>query len=126
MRLSYVLEYGPPDPPSPVRYAEEPYTVEMLRRVLENYEHLRTLAESTSFLAHTSNLESCQETLWCLLMDVQQTLPKVPIRQRKALFLRFVVGLTEEEAATRLHISRMSLRERLQSGLVNMRKLLNS
>lgn len=120
-----MLAPAPADPvPARATHREEGYTLELLQRALEHYEQLGAVSESTGFLASRSNRDRMQEMLWCLLLDLREALPRVPLRQRKALFLHLVLQRTEEEVAEQLHIARSVLRKRIHGGLVNLRKIL--
>jgi DNA-directed RNA polymerase specialized sigma24 family protein len=66
-----------------------------------------------------------QSLVASVFLDVRQALHRLPLRQRKAVFLTCIFGETEAHSAERLHISRTSLRERVHRGLANMAALLN-
>lgn len=104
----------------------EPYTATLVQRILEHWEHLQSIAEATSFLNNgTCNVDTLQETLWSLYLDVDRGLQKLPLRQRRALQLTLVSGYSQQEAAQALHISRSALRGRIADGLANLTNLLN-
>jgi len=120
------LQQDPGDGGAPRSRPPHDYTEDVIRRALEHYEHFEALAQTTHFLRHRDDLTSHPEDLLCLYLDLKQGIRLLPLRQRKAVVLHLVLGYTETETAERLHISRMSVYERIQAGLTNLRKLLNS
>lgn len=112
-------------PPAQASHREEAYTVDILQRALRHYGHLGAMPGGSGFLASRSNLGRTQEALWCLLLDLREALPLVPLLQRKALVLHLMLHRTEEEAARHLCVARSVLRKRVHGGLLNLQKILN-
>ena len=115
-----------PSVPAPVRSSprDSGYALELLERALEHYDALRSVMDGSCFLASRRNPGGEQEGLWCLLLDLRAALPRVPFRQRVALFVLLVEHRTEMEAASLLGIGRSALRKRVRGGLVRLRALL--
>lgn len=104
---------------------DQQYTPQILTHILQHWEHLQSVGEATCFLAGTCNENTGRETLRSLYMDVRSGLDKIPLQQRRAIYQMLMLGVTQEEAAAALHISRTALRNRVASGLVTLAQLLN-
>jgi len=76
--------------------------------------------DGSHFAADVSELVQRPENAWCLLVDVERAFDQLPLQQRRAVFLRLVVGLPETAAADRLGVSQQSVSRRLRAGLVHL------
>lgn len=93
----------------------------------------RRLARSTMFLyqsiaeqetALASQVAADARGYLELSWDLMQLVEQLPVKQRSIILLHYYQGMTLPEIAQRMHISKNTLKKRLQAALINLRQIL--
>jgi DNA-directed RNA polymerase specialized sigma24 family protein len=90
---------------------KDPYSDEEIKVLVEEYQELNGLRSKSFFRVR--------------LMDIDDAITHLRLKERQAIFLCGIVGLTERTAGALLGVSHVAMHKRYRSGLVSLARYLN-